>query len=163
MTTKFKNKEYNLLGTSLQKGQQISLKLTNTMFEDIEIKEFKKLSIISVFPSINTRVCDEQTKGISILANKYPEVDFISVSVDLPSAIAEWKSVNMMPNIEIYSDYKRRDFGLSYGFLIDQVFLLNRGYIVVDQNSKVVDFAYNSDVHQQIDFDKLEDIIKNNK
>ncbi|MGZ9431733.1 redoxin domain-containing protein [Mycoplasma sp. CB776] len=164
MTTKFKQKEYRLLnnGKSLEKGDVISFKATNTMFEDVEIKNFDKLTIISIFPSLNTRVCDEQTKEISKLASEFKEVRFISISLDLPSAIAEWKSVNLLPNIEIYSDYKHREFGLKYGFLIDQVFLLNRGYIVINNQNKVIDFSYNTDVHEQINFEKIREIINEN-
>ncbi|UWD33939.1 redoxin domain-containing protein [Mesomycoplasma molare] len=165
MITKFKQKEYSLLKNEnfLKLGEEISFTATNTMFEDVKLEKFNQLTVISVFPSLNTRVCDEQTKEISKLASEFEDVRFISISLDLPSAIAEWKSVNMLPNIEIYSDYKRREFGLKYGFLIDEIFLLDRGFIVINDQNKVIDFSYNENVHDQISFEKIKSIILDNK
>ncbi|MGL5205025.1 MAG: peroxiredoxin, partial [Metamycoplasmataceae bacterium] len=54
------------------------------------------------------------------------------------------------------SDYKNREFGMKSGFLIDELFLLNRGIIILDKNNEVIYLEQKSDVHDQIDFDKLE-------
>ncbi|WP_033161215.1 redoxin domain-containing protein [[Mycoplasma] collis] len=164
MRIKFKNELYNLYGKPVEKKQKISFKVTNTFFDDVEINEFKKLTVISVFPALNTSVCDEQTVGISNLVKKYPNVDFISISLNLPPTIAEWKTKHQVHNTEIYSDYKNREFGKKFGFLIEDVYLLARGYLLVNTKGEVEEFSYMADIHDQIDFEKLEkQIIENLK
>lgn len=169
--TKFKNKEYQTTKELITAGTTLKLKLTDKTFEPIEIVDFSKdlkgndkykLAVISVFPSINTSVCDEQTKGIIELSKKHPNVRFISVSVDLPSAIGQWLGMNGADNIEFYSDHRQRTFG-EIGFLIDEIFLLNRGYLILDKQGKVLKVSANSDVHQQIDFNELEQEIQKYK
>ncbi|WP_434337143.1 peroxiredoxin [Mesomycoplasma conjunctivae] len=160
MTTKFANKEYKLTTPLIQKGQILNFEVTNTKFETIKLNKFSKKTVISVFPSINTSVCDEQTIMINTIAKKYPNVDFISISLDLPTAIAQWLNINHSENITMYSDYKYRDFGQKTGFLIDEIFLLNRGFIIVDHDGKVIAVEANTNVHDQIDFEKLEQYLQ---
>ncbi|WGI36371.1 redoxin domain-containing protein [Mesomycoplasma lagogenitalium] len=162
MKTKFKGIEYSLVNELISKNEKISLSLTDIHFEDVQLNKFEKLTVISAFPSINTSVCDLQTKGIAKLANEFPNVRFISISMDLPSAISQWKSANDLENMEIYSDYRTRDFGLKSGFLIDKIFLLNRGFLIIDKDSKVLEVSANNDVHEQIDFAKLKSLIIKN-
>lgn len=71
------------------------------------------------------------------------------------------KNANLSENMEIYSDYRLRSFGLATGFLIDDVFLLNRGYIIADSEGKVLVVEPNSDVHDQINFEQLEKHLQN--
>ncbi|AAV27807.1 peroxiredoxin [Mesomycoplasma hyopneumoniae] len=160
MQTKFKNKSYNLVSSLIQPGQKLEFSVSDTNFDVVEFNSFGKTTLISVFPSINTKICDFQTVSIRDLSVKYPQFRFISVSLDLPSAIAQWKDANLADNLEIYSDYRLRSFGLATGFLIEDVFLLNRGYIIVDSGGRVLAVESNSDVHDQIDFVKLEENLK---
>ncbi|MXR57829.1 redoxin domain-containing protein [Mesomycoplasma hyorhinis] len=172
MTTTFKNKKYKLITELIKVGTKIQLELTDKTFQPITISKFDenlegqkayKLAVLSVFPSINTSVCDEQTKGISELAHEFNDVRFISVSVDLPSAIEQWLGMNGKDNIEFYSDHRRRSFGQQAGFLIDEIFLLNRGFLILDKDGTVLEVEANSDVHQQIDFNKLKELIQKHK
>lgn len=156
MQTKFKNKSYNLIPSLIKPGEKLKFSVSDTSFEKVEFENFGKTTVISVFPSINTQICDMQTISIRDLAKKYPQFRFISVSLDLPSAIGQWQNANQADNLEIFSDYRLRSFGMATGFLIEDVFLLNRGYLIVDANGKVLVVEPNSDVHDQIDFEKLE-------
>ncbi|MDW2933744.1 peroxiredoxin [Mesomycoplasma ovipneumoniae] len=161
MQTKFKNKGYNLVSSLIQPGEKLEFTVSDINFDVVDFKNFGKTTLISIFPSINTKICDEQTTSIRDLSRKYSQFRFISVSLDLPSAIAQWKNANLSENMEIYSDYRLRSFGLATGFLIDDVFLLNRGYIIVDSEGKVLVVEPNSDVHDQINFEQLEKHLQN--
>ncbi|MDO6825795.1 peroxiredoxin [Mesomycoplasma ovipneumoniae] len=161
MQTKFKNKAYNLVSSLIQSGEKLEFTVSDINFDVVDFKNFGKTTLISIFPSINTKICDEQTTSIRDLSRKYSQFRFISVSLDLPSAIAQWKNANLSENMEIYSDYRLRSFGLATGFLIDDVFLLNRGYIIVDSEGKVLVVEPNSDVHDQINFEQLEKHLQN--
>ncbi|AJC49671.1 peroxiredoxin [Mycoplasma flocculare] len=157
MRTKFKDKLYNLVSPLIEPGEKLEFSVSDTNFDVVEFNSFGKTTIISVFPSINTKICDFQTIAIRDLSRKYPQFRFISVSLDLPSAITQWKDANAADNLEIYSDYRLRSFGFATGFLIEDVFLLNRGYLIVDADGKVLVVESNSNVHDQIDFVKLEE------
>ncbi|MHA0261258.1 peroxiredoxin [Mesomycoplasma ovipneumoniae] len=161
MQTKFKNKAYNLVSSLIQLGEKLKFTVSDINFDVVDFKNFGKTTLISIFPSINTKICDEQTTSIRDLSRKYSQFRFISVSLDLPSAITQWKNANLSENMEIYSDYRLRSFGLATGFLIDDVFLLNRGYIIVDSEGKVLVVEPNSDVHDQINFEQLEKHLQN--
>lgn len=160
MQTKFKDKKYDLVSSLIEPGETLKFSVSDTNFDVVNFESFEKTTVISIFPSINTKICDFQTVSIRDLSRKYPQFRFISVSLDLPSAIGQWKNANASENLEIYSDYRLRSFGLATGFLINDVFLLNRGYIIVDSEGKVLVVESNSDVHDQIDFEKLEEELK---
>lgn len=89
MQTKFKNKAYNLVSSLIQPGENLEFTVSDINFDVVDFKNFGKTTLISIFPSINTKICDEQTTSIRDLSRKYSQFRFISVSLDLPSAIAQ--------------------------------------------------------------------------
>lgn len=162
-TVKFKNIDTPLIGNPVQVGTIISATVTNLQLEDVKLGKFdKKYTIFSIFPSINTSVCDEQTQMTSQIAKKYLDYDFIALSLDLPTALAQWCAAHNVENLQVYSDYKKREFSKKYGLLIDGIYLMNRAILVVDQAGKVVYAKHNDNVHDQIDFANLEDFLNNN-
>lgn len=160
MTTKFKDKEYKLTSKLISVGEQLKFEATDLDFEPITFENFEKTTVISIFPSINTKVCDLQTTEVIELSRNYKNIRFISISLDLPSALAEWAEDHKDENMEFVSDYRMRDFGIKSGFLIDEIFLLNRGFIILDANGKVLEVDANNDVHQQINFEKLKELVE---
>lgn len=160
MTTKFKNKEYKLTSNLISVGDKLQFEVTNLAFEPVKLDNFQKTTVISIFPSINTKVCDLQTTEVIELSRQYKDIRFISISLDLPSALSEWAQSHEGENMEFFSDYRLRDFGNKSGFLIDQIFLLNRGFIILDANGTVLEVEPNDDVHEQIDFNNLKNLIK---
>ncbi|UVD81817.1 peroxiredoxin [Mycoplasma iguanae] len=154
--------KFNLVGTPVKVGDQINAKVANLEFQDQEINQLftKDLNVISIFPSINTSVCDEQTRGISQLAHNNPEINFIALSLDLPTALKEWCGTHGVDNISIFSDYKQREFSTKYGLLVEGIFLMNRAIIVVDKTGKVLYVKHNTELSDQIDFTSLEDFLK---
>lgn len=147
-------------------GDKVSLTLTDLNLQDVKLEKFnKKLTVFSVFPSINTRVCDLQTKYLNELADQYSDIDFISVSLDLPTALKDWFEANQIEkdNMKVYSDYKKKQLGKRYGFLINEVVLLNRGVFVVDSQGIILYIEHNKEVSDSIDFDKLEAFLKTQK
>lgn len=130
--------------------------LTDGDFNDKTFTGYERKTVFSVFPAINTSVCDMQTKTIKKLAEKYTDIDFIAVSLDLPPTLANWCAVNDAKNVQVYSDYKNREFGNKFGLLIDELKLLNRAIFVVGTDGKVLYCEYKKEVTEQIDFDTLE-------
>lgn len=159
MKTIFKEQERNLLGEQVNLGSTIKFKATDISFNECSFEKLSKITIFSIFPSINTKVCDLQTTQMNKIAHKYPNYDFVAISLDLPPALNEWCGAHNIKNIKAVSDYKKREFGMKTGFLIDEVFLLNRGIIVLNKNNEIIYIAKSNNVHKQINFKNLEDFL----
>lgn len=92
-----------------------------------------KKVLISVVPSLDTGVCDLQTKRFNSEASKLPNVQILTISMDLPFAQARWCGAAGVQNLVTMSDYKDADFGMKYGLLIKELRLLTRAVLVVDE------------------------------
>ena len=112
----------------------------------------------SVVPSLDTGVCDFQTRNINEKLTSFHNVDFITVSNDLPFAQKRWCG---MAGLEIttLSDYQTNQFGLDYGLLIDGLKLLARAVIVLDKNHKVVYKEYLNEMTNHPNYDALIDFL----
>lgn len=159
MKITFKNISMTLEGTLLKVGDKVDFKATNTDFSEFDLNSVKGKKVISTFPSIDTSVCDEQTKRITEFAKKYQDIAFISISLDLPSAQKKWCAANGLENIKIVSDYKDREFSTKYGLLIKELKLIHRTIIVLDENNVVTNIIARNEVTDTPDFDKLEEVL----
>ena len=112
-----------------------------------------KLRVISVVPSIDTPVCDAQTRFFNQDASKFPDVAILSISVDLPFAIKRYCAAQGIENLTTLSDHKALDFGSKYGFVIEELRLLSRGVIVVDKDDVIRYIQYVPNVEDAPDFD----------
>jgi thiol peroxidase len=98
-----------------------------------------KPSFISVVPSLDTPVCQMQTKKfneqLSALGDK---VNAWTVSLDLPFAMNRFCGAESIKNMRAVSDYQDRTFGKNWGMLIEELKILARGAFVLDKDGKVV-------------------------
>jgi thiol peroxidase len=91
-----------------------------------------KALLISVVPSLDTSICDTQTRRFNKEAAALaPHISVLTVSCDLPFAQARWCGGLDVENLETLSDYKDRNFGLAYGVLINELQLLTRAIFVL--------------------------------
>src|SRR6478672_7063731 len=98
-----------------------------------------KPALISVVPSLDTGVCAIQTKKFNEqLAALGDKINAVTVSLDLPFAMNRFCGAESIKNMKVGSDYQDRNFGKSYGMLIEELKLLARGVFVLDANGKVV-------------------------
>jgi len=114
-----------------------------------------KIIIISVVPSIDTRICEFQTIRFNEEATKHPNVVVLTISVDLPFAQKRFCVANSIENSIVVSDYQDLDFGLKYGFAIEGLRLLSRGIVVVDDKNDVRYVEYVQEVGSHPDYDKV--------
>lgn len=98
-----------------------------------------KPTLISVVPSLDTGVCAIQTKKFNEeLAELGDTINAVTVSVDLPFAQGRFCTENGVSNMRSASDYQDRNFGNSWGLLIDELKLHARAVYVLDPNGKIV-------------------------
>lgn len=102
--------------------------------------------IFSVVPSLDTPVCDAQTKRFNEEAGKLPDVSIYTVSMDLPFAQKRWCGAFGVDNVKMLSDHRSGSFGEHYGTLIKELRILSRAIFVVDQNNVLRHVEYVKEV-----------------
>ena len=102
--------------------------------------------VFSVVPSLDTPVCDMQTKRFNEEAGKLPGVDIYTISMDLPFAQKRWCGAFGVDKVKMLSDHKDGSFGSNYGTLIKELRIESRAIFVLDKNNKVVHAEYVKEV-----------------
>lgn len=93
-----------------------------------------KTVLISAVPSLDTPVCDLETRKFNSEAEKLsPEVEIVTISMDLPFAQARWCGAAGIKRVKTYSDYQKAEFAKAYGILIKELRLLARAIFIVDR------------------------------
>jgi thiol peroxidase len=135
-----KGNPITLVGPVLARGDQApDFTLNRNLKETASLKDFAgKIKLISVVPSIDTGVCDAQTRRFNEEAVKLGDnVVVLTVSADLPYAQARWCAAAGVDRVVLLSDYKGNTFGEAYGVLIKEYSLDQRAIFVVDANDKI--------------------------
>ena len=113
-----------------------------------------KVVVISAVPSLDTPVCDTQTRRFNETAAALgDDVVILTVSMDLPFAQGRWCGAAGVDQVKTVSDYKGADFGNKYGLLIKELHLLARAVLVVDQSGTVQYCQLVSEVTEEPDYD----------
>ncbi|TCN24428.1 thiol peroxidase [Mesobacillus foraminis] len=154
-TITFKGNPVTLLGNEVKVGDQAPnfTVLANDLSE-VTLQDSKgSVRLISVVPSIDTGVCDAQTRRFNEEAAKLDNVKVLTVSVDLPFAQKRWCGANGIDNVQTLSDHRDLSFGEAYGVAIQELRLLARAVFVVDSNDKVTYAEYVSEATNHPDYE----------
>ncbi|KKI89306.1 peroxidase [Bacillus sp. SA1-12] len=152
----FLNKPVTLLGNEVKVGDtapDFSV-LDHELTEVTLSNSAGKVRLISVIPSIDTGVCDAQTRRFNEEASKLSNVEVLTVSVDLPFAQKRWCASNGLENVKTLSDHRNLSFGEAYGVHMKELRLLARAVFVVDSNEKVTYVEYVSEGTNHPDYEK---------
>ena len=102
-----------------------------------------KTLLISAVPSIDTPVCDQETRRFNEEAAKLPgNVEVWTISMDLPFAQKRWCGAAGITKVKVLSDHRDASFGQAYGTLVKGLRLLARAIFVVDQKGAVTYVEY---------------------
>lgn len=145
-----------LVGPELKKGDKApSFQLLGNDLSAVTLENFKgKTKLISVVPSLDTPVCDLQTKRFNEEASRLPgNVAVLTVSADLPFAQARWCGAAHADKIKCLSDHRETSFGKAYGVLIRELRLLSRSIFVIgpDDRLKYVEYVKEITEHPKYD------------
>ncbi|MDF2548374.1 MAG: lipid hydroperoxide peroxidase [Anaerosolibacter sp.] len=119
-----------------------------------------KVKIVSVVPSLDTGVCELQTIHFNEEAAELGDVVILTISVDLPFAQKRFCGAKGIDKVITLSDHRDLSFGLQYGFVLEELRLLARGVIVIDQENVVRYVEYVGEVAAQPDYDKALEAVK---
>lgn len=119
-----------------------------------------KVRIISSMPSVDTDVCAAQARRFNLEASKLENVQIIAISCDLPFALRRFCAAEGIDKIVTVSDHKETDFGIKYGFLIEESRTLARGVIVIDQFDMVRYVEVVKEIGNEPDYDAALEYVK---
>jgi thiol peroxidase len=154
----FKGTPLTLVGEPVKVGQQAP-DFTVHYFEGglktIKLADLKgKPTLISVVPSLDTPVCQTQTKKFNDqIAALGDRINAITISLDLPFSMNRFCGAENIKNMRVGSDYQDRNFGRNWGMLIDELKLLARGTFVLDASGKVVHAETVAEVTSEPNYD----------
>jgi thioredoxin-dependent peroxiredoxin len=143
----FKNGPVTLLGNEVKVGDQAPdfTVLANDLSPVTLASSAGTVRLISVVPSLDTGVCDAQTRRFNEEAANLGNVKVLTVSADLPFAQKRWCGAAGIENVQTLSDHRDLSFGVNYGVAIKELRLLARAIFVVDSSDKVVFVEYVSE------------------
>lgn len=120
-----------------------------------------KRCIICSVPSIDTPVCDLETKRFNQEASRLgPDVVILTISMDLPFAQKRWCAANGVDRVHLLSDHRDASFGTSYGVLIKELRLLARAVFLVDGGGLVQYVQIVPEVTKEPDYEAVLEALK---
>jgi thioredoxin-dependent peroxiredoxin len=115
-----------------------------------------KVRIICSLPSLNTSVCDRETRRFNQEATGLDErIVILTVSMDLPFTIKNWCAASGVDRVITLSDHKNADFAQKYGVLVKDHRFLRRAVFVIDQDDKVVYSAYMANIGDEPNYPEV--------
>ena len=115
-----------------------------------------KVAVISVVPSLDTSVCDQQTRRFNKEAEALgPDVGVLTISMDLPFAQKRWCGAAGVKAVRTFSDYQKADFGKTWGILIKDLRLLARAIFIVDKDGIVKYVQLVPEVTREPNYDEV--------
>ena len=157
-----KGNPLTLIGHEIKVGDQApdAVLVANDLSE-VKLSSFKgKKIILSVVPSLDTPVCDLQTRRFNQEASKLEDVVVLTVSRDLPFAQKRWCGAAGATAVKTLSDY-RGNFGETYGVLIKGLSLLARCIFVINESGKVTYTQLVKEVASEPNYDDVLKALKN--
>ena len=155
-TITFLGKELHLSGHPVKVGDKAPdfKVLANDLSERGLADYAGKIVIISVVPSLDTGVCDMQTRRFNTeAAEMSDDVVILTISCDLPFAQARWCGAAGAKAVETLSDHKDLSFGLAYGLAIKELRLLARAVFVLDKQGTIVYKELVPEMTHEVNFD----------
>lgn len=138
----FKGNPLMLSGTGIKVGDHLrEVKLTDRDLALVNIARTAgsgKVRIISIVPSLDTKVCEQQTHQLSEKNHGLDKmVELITISIDTPFAQNRFAAEAKIANVTFLSDYRGADFGKTHGLFLRDPHILARAVMVVDARNTI--------------------------
>ena len=146
--TTMRGNPLTLLGREVKPGEKApDFDVVNDSLKPVNLASTSgAVRIFSVIPSLDTPVCDAQTRRFNEEAAQLPGVDIYTVSMDLPFAQKRWCGAYGVDRLKMLSDHKSGSFGEQYGTLIKELRIESRAIFVLDRDNTVKHVEYVKEV-----------------
>jgi len=152
-----------LLGPALKVGDRApEFEVLDNKLSPIQLASFKgKIIILASVPSLDTPVCDLETRRFNTEAGKLdPDVRILTISMDLPFAQKRWCGAAGVDKVVTLSDHRTASFGSAYGVLIKELRLLARAVFVLDRKGVIRYIQVLPDLAQEPDYDEVIKVVE---
>jgi len=120
-----------------------------------------KMCVLSSVPSLDTPVCDMETRKFNEEASRLgPDIVILTISMDLPFAQKRWCAAAGVNKVQTLSDYRDASFGTSYGVLIKELRLLARAVFLVDRQGTIQYIQLVKELIKEPDYEALLSALK---
>jgi thiol peroxidase len=156
---KFRGQPVTVLGSDLKPGnvapEFTTQALDWSMFHGLA-DTTGKVRIIASVPSLETEVCDRETRRFNEEAAALSkDIAILVVSTDLPYTQKRWCGAAGVEQVMMLSDHMDADFGMKYGCLLKEVRILRRAVFIVDRSGKIAYAAYMATLGEEPDYEKV--------
>ena len=153
--TTLRGNPMTLLGPELKAGDKApEFDVINDSLKPVNLGTTgNHVRIFSVVPSLDTPVCDAQTKRFNEEAAQLPNVDIYTISMDLPFAQKRWCGNYGVDKVKMLSDHKTGSFGEAYGTLIKELRIESRAIFVIGEDNTLRYVEYVKEVADHPDYD----------
>jgi thiol peroxidase len=153
--TTLRGNPLTVLGPALKPGDKApDFKAVDDSLKDVNLAGTGSgVRIFSVVPSLDTPVCDAQTKRFNEEAGKLPDVKIYTISMDLPFAQKRWCGAFGVDHVKMVSDHRDGSFGQAYGTLIKDLRIMSRAIFVLDKNNVIRHAEYVKEVAEHPDYE----------
>lgn len=152
-------REVTILGPDLNVGEVApDFEATTQSWETINFfgDYSNKVKIIAAVPSLETSVCDRETRSFNQAASDLSEdIVIITISTDLPYTQARWCGGAGIDRVVVVSDHQNTDFGLKYGCLVKERRILRRAVFVINRGGEAVYSAYMKTLGEEPDYEAV--------
>lgn len=156
MQVKFQGSPLTLVGNQVKVGDTLAdfVVIANDL-SPVKLSDLKGKKVFLTVPSLDTPVCDTEVRTFNKRAASLESVAGIyTISMDLPFAQSRWCGQAMIDKVKTFSDYKNHDFSKVTGTYIEELGLLTRSVIIVDENNKVTYVEYLDEITQEPNYDE---------
>ncbi len=138
----YKGNSLALAGNGVKVGEMLrDVKVAQNDLSLVNIVQTKgagKVRIISVVPSLDTPVCEQQTHYLSEKNKGLDKlVELITISVDTPFAQKRFSNEAKITNVTFVSDYRGAEFGKTHGLFLEGPHILTRAVLVIDKDNTI--------------------------
>lgn len=161
MTT-FKGEFVTIIGKQLKVGEQLpDFTLVNPDLVKQSLTDFEgKKKVLSIVPSVDTGICDAQTRQFNQALSDMENTVVVTISCDLPFAQKRWCGASGIENALLLSDYYDQSFGKAYGVLMEEWHLLARAVIVANEQNEITYVEYLDNVNSHPDYEAAINAVK---
>jgi len=152
-----------LIGDELKVGDPApDVEMLDNDLSSVKLSSFRgKVCIISSVPSLDTPVCDMETRRFNEEAGKLgPDVVILIISMDLPFAQKRWCGAAGVDRVTTLSDHRYAAFGEAYGVLIKELRLLARAVFVVDRQGSIQYIQLVKELTEEPDYEPALDAVR---
>jgi thioredoxin-dependent peroxiredoxin len=153
-----------LVGEEIKTGTPApDCELLDNDLNPVKLSSFRgKVVVLTSVPSLDTPVCDIETRRFNDEADTLgPEVQILTVSMDLPFAQKRWCGAAGVAKLKTLSDHRQAQFGQAYGVLIKELRLLARAVFIIDSAGNIQYVQLVKEVASEPNYEEVMQALKN--